>query len=77
VSVVCTGRPVSRFDNRPVGDECGAEYPGGEESARVAGWRVGRLRPDGTRPAMCPRCARASGQDETPPVVVLEPLPGL
>lgn len=75
--LVCAGRPVSRYDNQPTGRECGATYPGRVESARVAGWRVGAARPDGTRPVMCPSCAKPGADAEAPGVACLEPLPGL
>lgn len=79
--LVCTGRPVRRFNNAPQGEPCNTRYLITEtysvDSARVAGWRVGPARPDGTRPAMCPDCARP-GDPETPDqAVILEPLPGL
>lgn len=78
VTLVCAGRPVRRFDNTPAGEECGDEYAGPVDSARVAGWRVGPARDDGTRPAMCPGCARPGVADEdAAPVLALEPLPGL
>jgi hypothetical protein len=77
MSLVCDGRPVRRFDNQPAGESCGATYPGRVESARVAGWRVGPPRPDGSRPTMCPACARPGATEETPGAAILEPLPGL
>lgn len=76
-ALVCAGRPVRRFDNTAAGPPCGATYEGGDESARVAGWRIGPPGPDGTRPVMCPGCARPGAVDDDEPVVVLEPLPGL
>jgi hypothetical protein len=76
MALVCTGRPVRRYDNQPLGAPCGALYAGSDESARVAGWRIGPDRLDG-RPVMCPACARPGADDETPTATALEPLPGL
>jgi hypothetical protein len=76
--VRCTGRQVRRFDNLPTGPACAAVYPGPAESARVLGWRIGPVAPDGDRPAMCPACARPGAYDEEiAGAGVLEPLPGL
>jgi len=77
MALVCTGRTVRRFDNQPRGTPCGAVCAGSDESARVAGWRLGPPRPGGGRPVMCPACARPGADDETPTAAVLEPLPGL
>ena len=77
MTLVCAGRPVSRFDNQATGDPCGATYPGPVDSARVAGWRVGDPDRTGGRPAMCPVCASPRAGDESPGIPVLEPIPGL
>ncbi len=78
--LVCTGRPVRRFDNSPRGERCAARYLLSEtitvESARVAGWCVGPPAEDGTRPVMCPSCRRPGDVDEPEPGVMV-PLPGL
>lgn len=80
-ALVCTGRPVRRFNNAPQGEPCNTRYQLTEDysvdSARVAGWRVGPARPDGTRPAMCPDCARPGDVESTDQAAILEPLPGL
>jgi hypothetical protein len=83
-ALVCTGRPVRRYNNAPVGEPCNARYQLPEEyqrlaieSARVAGWRVGPARPDGTRPAMCPDCARPGDTEPADQAAILVPLPGL
>lgn len=75
--IVCGGRPVRRFDNQAVGDRCGTTYPGGAESARVAGWRIGPPGPGGEAPAMCPGCAAPGDVKTADQAVSLEPLPGL
>lgn len=75
---MCTGRPVRRLDNQPTGAPCGATYPGGVDSARVAGWRIGPPDETGGRPAMCPTCGRPGADDATDDLTGhLEPLPGL
>lgn len=80
VTLTCAGRPVRRTDNQPTGTTCLARYVGEVESARVLGWRVGPPAADGSRPAMCPACARPGRDEETETtgqVATLEPLPGL
>lgn len=79
--LVCTGRPVRRYDNAPQGEPCNTRYQITEtcsaDSARVLGWRVGPARPDGTRPTMCPDCARPGDIEAPGQAAILEPLPGL
>lgn len=65
--IVCSGRAADE-QNRPVGEPCGRQAPQHrlpdhtvyEEELRAAGWRLGPLQADGSRDAMCPRCARPS-----------------
>lgn len=79
--LVCTGRPVRRYDNQPRGQPCGARYDGLVDSARVAGWRVGPADPqdpDAPRLAMCPSCCRPCDPDPDPAEPAMMPtLPGL
>ena len=63
--IVCNGRAVDA-ENRPVGQPCARTAPQHRipgvtdylEELRAAGWRVGPIRADGGRDAMCPPCAR-------------------
>jgi hypothetical protein len=83
-ALVCTGRRVRRYNNAPVGEPCTNRYLLPKEyqrlaveSARVAGWRVGPARPDGSFVAMCPDCARPGDPEVPDQAAILEPLPGL
>jgi len=61
VAVVCNGRALDA-DGIPVGDPCGNTYTGPrvevDARARAAGWKLGPVRPDGTRDVMCRGCGR-------------------
>jgi hypothetical protein len=79
VRLVCTGRPVRRVTNEPIGAACMAMFVGLVDTARVIGWRVGARADDGTFPTMCPACARPGvcDDEDTGQAVNLEPLPGM
>lgn len=56
-----TARPRRDTKTDPVSDEWCVRPPTAAEQdadARAAGWRIGPTQPDGTRHAMCPRCAK-------------------
>jgi len=72
VVLVCNGHTVDADFGLAVGEPCGRRleartrwggYAGEtvaelEARARAGGWKLGPVRPDGTRDVMCPACGR-------------------
>lgn len=63
-AIVCNGRALDA-NQQPVGEPCGRTPDPPRPptlnpvtAARAGGWRIGPPRPDGSRDAMCPRCAK-------------------
>jgi hypothetical protein len=67
VEFTCTGRPVTFHHGGAIdqGETCGAvlftsfyTLAGAEAEARARGWKLGPVRPDGTRDVMCRDCGK-------------------